>query len=99
MTIYRTKAELEAAQRRDELEERRVAALERLADAQTRTGAPKGSGRTVDDVRSAGEAMREPDGTGPTEQAVAEALGVTPEWVSRLCRASGGYKKVVPARK
>jgi hypothetical protein len=62
-------------------------------------GAPKGSGPSVDDVARVGEELRSPDGTAPTQEAVAERLGCSPRWVSSLCSPRGGYHAVVPYRK
>ncbi len=54
---------------------------------------------TVDDVRRTGDALREPDGSRPTLALVAERLGRSERWISKLCNPHGGYRQVVPDRK
>ena len=72
---------------------------QRRADAAALLVEPPSAGRTVDDVRRWGEALRAPDGSAPTLDLVAERMGVTARWVSALCSEHGGYKSVVPNRK
>jgi hypothetical protein len=63
-------------------------------------GPPRGTGKTWQDVQAKGDELRDPEtGDGPTLDTVAEGLGVSPRYVSKLCQDHGGYKAVVPAKR
>ena len=63
-----------------------------LIAAQRPHGQPPSLGRTADQVIDAIAARREPDGTMPTQAAVAEALGCSDRYVRHLVGPVGGWK-------
>jgi hypothetical protein len=82
-----------AVQRRGErllLEEASLLLLERRAAAEQRRekagGPPKGLGMTLDDQARKALELREPDGTWPNQEAVANKLGVTDRTLRKVCK-------------
>jgi len=59
-----------------------------------RGGAPAGSGLTLARLVARAAELRELDGGSPTEEAVAERLGLSVRWVRRVASRAGGWAAV-----
>lgn len=53
-------------------------------------GPPSGTGTTVDDLIAAANRLREPDGTWPTQETVADHLGRDPRTIRRVASGAPG---------
>ena len=70
-------------------------AYRRMTGRANRGGAPAGTGLTLTRLVAKVAEMTERDGEPPRQEKVAEELGLSIEWVRKVGRPAGGYRRVV----
>jgi hypothetical protein len=72
-----------------------AATTSRLVNGPNRGGAPAGTGLTLTRLIVRINDLREPDGTPPTQEAVADDLGLSVRWLRRVASPAGGWASVI----